>query len=131
MPEFLTNNCHTLIITNENLNKKFNFNFTNTVLAVTVDDVIYVNDNKYKSDVILHELFHVYDYKNNWISINNKDFLEVYELEKEIINVSPGNNKTAQEFFATIGTDYFLNEEDLKEFAPASFDFIDKLLAIK
>lgn len=129
MPEFLLENCNAIVITSEDLNEKFNFNFSNVVRAVTVDDIIYINDSKFKSDVVIHELFHVYDYKNNWISIENKDFLNVYENECDIVKVSPGNNENAQEFFATIGAEYITNSEDLKEYAPLSFEFMSNLLA--
>jgi hypothetical protein len=128
MPEFLSNNCSTIVITNEDLNKKFNFNFNNKVLAVTIDDTIYINDEKFKSNVIIHELFHVYDYKNNWISLS-EEFSSIYDLEKDIIKVSPGNNQNKQEFFATIGTEYFTNQNDLKQLAPQSNEFLNKLLA--
>lgn len=128
LPDYLLKNCNSIIFTSENLNDKFNLELKNTILAVTVDDIIYVNDSKFKSGVIIHELFHVYDFTNDWISMNNSEFINIYDNEKEIISVSPGNNQNAQEFFATIGAEYFTNPEDLSKNAPQSYNFIKTIL---
>lgn len=128
MPEYLLKNCNTIVFTSENLNDKFKLGFSKNVLAVTVEDVIYINDSKYKSNVVIHELFHVYDYKNNWISLNDEEFNKIYETESEIISVSPGNNQNKQEFFATIGEEYFCNQEDLLKNSKPSYQYINNIL---
>lgn len=128
MPKDLLKNCNTIVFTSENLNNKFKLGFSKNVLAVTVEDVIYINDSKYKSNVVIHELFHVYDYKNNWISLNDEKFNKIYETESEIISVSPGNNQNKQEFFATIGEEYFCNQEDLLKNSKPSYQYINNIL---
>lgn len=128
MPSFLLENCNTIIFTNENLNEKFNLGFSKNVLAVTVEDIIYINDSKYKSNVVIHELFHVYDYKNNWKSLNDNTFDIIYNNEKNNILVSPGNNQNKQELFATIGEEFYCNSESLLQNAPEAYEYMKNIM---
>lgn len=126
-PSELTENCKKIIFTDENLSDKFNLSsIDNAVLAVTLDDIIYINTNKYDKYVITHELFHVYDFANGWVSKTDA-FTKIYNDEKDIIKVSPGNNENAQEFIASAAEEYFYNPDDLKLNAPETFNFIDSL----
>ena len=62
------------------------------------------------------------------ISLNDEKFNKIYETESEIISVSPGNNQNKQEFFATIGEEYFCNQEDLLKNSKPSYQYINNIL---
>lgn len=127
-PEYLINNCNNIIFTSDNLSERFNLkNISNKVLAITLDDSIYINTDKYEKYVITHELFHVFDYKNNWVT-KTDDFLTIYNEEKDIIKVSPGNNENAQEFFASAGEEFIFNPDDLKCNAPKTYNYINNIV---
>ena len=72
---------------------------------------------------MIHELFHAYDYHNDWISTSD-EFMKIYEAEKEFIKVSDGNTQNVYEFWASAGEMYYFNEEELKEIAPLTYNFM-------
>ena len=113
IPEVLKNNCESIYFTNENLNKKFNLEISTTIVAISYGNDIYVNTTYYGKNVITHEMFHVYDYSNGWISKEEK-FQKIYEKYKLSIKMSPGNNENEYEFFATCGEEFLSNSENNK-----------------
>ena len=127
MPEILTDNCNKIIFTNKNLNEKFNLGFKDcTVFAISFGKDIYVDTNYYNKNVIIHELCHVYDYSNNWISEKN-DFTELYESESSKISVTEGNVQNEYEFFASSGEMYFNNPEKLKSTSYPTYMYFKNL----
>lgn len=116
--EDLVKNCDNIYFTNENLTEKFNLDIKTKVVAISYGKDIYVNTDYYADDVLSHELFHVYDFSNNWIS-ESSSFLDLYNKYKNDYKVSPGNNENEYEFFATCG-EYYLShsimEQDLYNF---------------
>lgn len=114
IPKDLIKNCDNIYFTNENLNKKFNLNINTKVVAISYGKDIYVSTEYYSNDVLIHEMYHVYDYSNNWIS-KTEEFLKLYDEYKNDFEVSPGNKENAYEFFATYGENFTLRNEELEE----------------
>lgn len=114
IPKDLIKNCNNIFFTSEDLNKKFDLGFNSKVVAISYGKDIYINTDYYRNNVLIHEMYHVYDYSNDWIS-KTDEFLEIYERNKEVFEVSPGNNTDSYEFFATCGENFFLNSNLLKE----------------
>lgn len=110
----LTKNCKNIYFSNENLNEKFDLNISTKIVAISYGSDIYVTTDYYSDDVLTHEMFHVYDYCNNWISSTNK-FEKLYESYKDSISVSPGNQENIYEFFASYGEKFILNNDDLEK----------------
>ena len=116
--EDLVKNCDNIYFTNENLTEKFNLDIKTKVVAISYGKDIYVNTDYYADDVLSHELFHVYDFSNNWIS-ESSSFLDLYNKYKNDYKVSPGNKENEYEFFATCGEYYLshsITEQDLYNF---------------
>lgn len=118
IPKNLLNNCDNIYFTDEDLTEKFNLTIKTKVVAISYGNDIFVNTDYYSEDILIHEMYHIYDYSNNWIS-ETEDFLLLYEKYKDVYKVSPGNNENAYEFFATCG-EYFtlknLPQQDLYNF---------------
>ena len=123
LPESMTQYATSITITTENLSEKFNLNLNANILAITYGTDIYINDSEYNENVLIHELFHAYDYHNDWISTSD-EFMKIYEAEKEFIKVSDGNTQNVYEFWASAGEMYYFNEEELKEIAPLTYNFM-------
>lgn len=104
------------------MSEKFELDLDAKILAITYGKDIYVNDEKYNENVLIHELFHAYDYSNNWIS-NQKEFFEIYQIEKDFVKVTDGNIQNVYEFFASAGEMYYLNPNNLKKEAPLTYKF--------
>lgn len=123
----LKDEIKSITITDENLSDKFNINLDGSILAITYGNDIYINAKQYNENVIVHEAFHAFDYNNNWLS-DSSEFNIIYEKEKDLISVSPGNAQNAAEFFASCGEIYYSNPEMLKTIAPLTFNFFEKYL---
>jgi hypothetical protein len=114
IPSGLIKNCDNIYFTNENLNKKFELDDIITkIVALSYGKDIYVNTEYFSEDVLIHEMYHVYDYSNNWIS-DSDEFVKLYEEYKDDFEVSPGNVENSYEFFATYGENFSL-KDDLEE----------------
>lgn len=120
----LTRNCENIYFTNENLNEKFELDISTKIVAISYGKDIYVNTNYYSDDVLIHEMFHVYDYCNDWISSTNS-FKKLYDDYKDVITVSPGNNENSHEFFAAYGEQFTLNKNNLEK--NSLYDFFSNL----
>lgn len=129
LPEFLKSNATSLNITGENLSDKFDLNLNANILAISYGTDIYVNDTKFNKNVLIHELFHVFDYSNNWIS-NSDEFMEIYDKEKNLVSVTDGNVQNVYEFFASSGELFYFEPEVLKEKAPLTYNFFVKNINI-
>lgn len=129
LPESLKSNATSLNITGENLSDKFNLNLNANILAISYGTDIYVNDTKFNKNVLIHELFHVFDYSNNWIS-NSDEFMEIYDKEKNLVSVTDGNAQNVYEFFASSGELFYFEPEVLKEKAPLTYNFFVKNINI-
>lgn len=110
IPKGLLENCNNIYFSSENLNDKFDLNIKTKIVAISYGKDIYIDTNYYKDDVLIHEMYHVFDYSNNWIS-ETEEFLILYEKYKDDFKVSPGNNENSYEFFATYGENFTLNKE--------------------
>lgn len=122
LPESIKKYANSVTITHEDLSEKFELDLDAKILAITYGKDIYVNDEKYNENVLIHELFHAYDYSNNWIS-NQKEFFEIYQIEKDFVKVTDGNIQNVYEFFASAGEMYYLNPNNLKKEAPLTYKF--------
>lgn len=122
LPENMKEYANSVTITHENLSEKFELGLDAKILATTYGNDIYVNDEKYNDHVLIHELFHAYDYSNNWIS-NQKEFFEIYQVEKDFIKVTDGNVQNVYEFFASAGEMYYFAPNELKNTAPLTYEF--------
>lgn len=129
LPESLKSNATSLNITGENLSDKFDLNLNANILAISYGTDIYVNDTKFNKNVLIHELFHVFDYSNNWIS-NSDEFMEIYDKEKNLVSVTDGNAQNVYEFFASSGELFYFEPEVLKEKAPLTYNFFVKNINI-
>lgn len=129
LPESLKSNATSLNITGENLSDKFELNLNANILAISYGTDIYVNDTKFNKNVLIHELFHVFDYSNNWIS-NSDEFMEIYDKEKNLVSVTDGNAQNVYEFFASSGELFYFEPEVLKEKAPLTYNFFVKNINI-
>lgn len=129
LPESLKSNATSLNITGENLSDKFDLNLNANILAISYGTDIYVNDTKFNKNVLIHELFHVFDYSNNWIS-NSDEFMEIYDKEKNLVSVTDGNVQNVYEFFASSGELFYFEPEVLKEKAPLTYNFFVKNINI-
>lgn len=129
LPESLKSNATSLNITGENLSDKFDLNLNANILAISYGTDIYVNDAKFNKNVLIHELFHVFDYSNNWIS-NSDEFMEIYDKEKNLVSVTDGNAQNVYEFFASSGELFYFEPEVLKEKAPLTYNFFVKNINI-
>lgn len=113
IPNTLTKNCKNIYFTNENLTEKFKLDIKTKIVAISYGQDMYVNTSYYGEDVLIHEMYHIYDYSNNWIS-ETKEFKELYEKYKKDIEISPGNVDNEYEFFATCGEKFSLNNSEIK-----------------
>ena len=105
VPKSLIQYCNNIYFTNENLNEKFNLDIKTKVVAISYGNDIYIDTKYYGNDVVTHEMFHVFDYGNNWIS-DSEEFITLYEKYKDVLQISPGNDDNNYEFFATCGEKY-------------------------
>lgn len=126
IPNDLRKYCEEIVFTNEDLGQKFELDITNPILALSYGDTIYINTEKYEENVLIHEMYHVYDYKHKWIS-EQEEFINLYEDYKENISVSPGNVNNCYEFFASCGEMYFLNPDEIMEVAPSIYEYFESL----
>ncbi len=111
-------------ITTEDLGKKFDMKLDANILAITYGTDIYINGNRYKEIVMIHESFHAYDYDNNWIT-ESDDFQKIYKAEKDSIQVSPGNTQNVYEFWASAGEKFYTDPELLESLAPQTYNFMN------
>lgn len=125
LPDFMKQYATSVTITNENLSEKFDLNLNANILAITYGTDIYISDEKFNENVLIHELFHAYDYSHNWISTSN-EFSKIYEQEKNLIQVSDGNVQNIYEFWASAGEMYYFSPKKLQEVAPLTYDFMVK-----
>lgn len=112
IPYTLLKNCKNIYFTNENLTEKFDLNIKTKIVAISYGNDIYINTSYHGEDVLIHEMYHVFDYCNNWIS-ETKEFKELYKKYNKEIEVSPGNINNEYEFFATCGEIFSLNKEKI------------------
>lgn len=124
LPKGLIENCDNIFFTNENLNEKFDLGIKTKVVATSSGRDIYISTEYYDISVLVHELFHVYDYANDWISETN-EFRALYEEYKDEHEVSPGNFQTRYEFFASYGERFYLEKSALND--DTLFAFFDNL----
>lgn len=115
-PTFFLEYCKNIYFTHENLTSKFQMPLKNKIMAISVGNDIYISTNWYSEETLMHELCHVYDYSNGWIS-EGELFAPLYEKYKDIIPVSPGNEQNEKEFFATCGGMFFTGKELPEEIA--------------
>lgn len=125
LPNNLTDNCENIYFTNENLNEKFELDEIKTkIVAISFGRDIYISTEYHGIEVLVHELYHVYDYANGWIS-ETDEFNNLYEEYKDEYEVSPGNIQNAYEFFASYGENFYLNKEKLSD--DTLFAYFDNL----
>lgn len=115
-PPELLKYCEKIIFTHENLTEKFHMPLKNKIVAISVGKDIYVCTDFYSEDTIVHELCHIYDYSNGWVS-DSELFAQLYVKYKEEIPVSAGNIEDEREFFASCGEKYFTGKELPEEIA--------------
>lgn len=128
MPAYLCVNVKEIIITNEDINERLGLGLKTEVLAVTVGDRIYINNRTYQDNVIIHELFHVYDVAHGMFTEDDTLIADLYEKEGNTVGVSPGNKQNRQEYFATAGEKYFTSNEMLKTDAPETHAYFRQLI---
>jgi len=114
LPEELKENCERIFFTNENLNEKFDTGIETKIVAISLGKDIYISTDYYEIGVLVHELYHVYDYANGWIS-DTDEFKELYEEYKNKYEVSPGNAQNCYEFFASYGENFYLRKDYLDD----------------
>lgn len=124
LPKKLTDNCENIYFTDENLNEKFSLEIETQIVALSFGRDIYISTDYHGTEVLVHELYHVYDYANDWIS-DTDEFKELYELYKDEHEVSPGNVQNCYEFFASYGENFYLRNETLND--DTLFAFFDNL----
>lgn len=129
MPSWLCVNVGEIIITDEDINETLNLGMETNVLAVTIRDRIYINNSTYSDNVIIHELFHVYDVAHDMFTAKYGTIADLYEKEGHAVGVSPGNKKNIQEYFATAGEKYFMSNEMLKETSPETYEYFRELVS--
>lgn len=116
IPESLLKNCDKIIFTNENLNQKFSDyveDIDKKIVAISYGKDIYIYTGYFEKDVLIHEMYHVFDYANDWIS-NTQEFTQLYEMYGNDYEVSPGNVENQYEFFATYGEKFTLQNDTLE-----------------
>lgn len=127
--ELLKSNCDNIFFTDENLNKKFNLNFDNCIVyAISFGKNIYIDTNYYNKNVVVHEMCHVYDYSNGWLS-DSDDFQNLYKSENSNVSVSEGNKQNAYEFFASSGEMFFNNPEKLKNLSYLTYSYFNEIFS--
>lgn len=113
IPDELLENCSRIYFADEDLNDKFDLGFATVVAAVSIEDEIYVDTSYFEYGVLVHEMYHVFDYANGWIT-EKEDFKRIYNIYKDIVEVSPGNRENVYEFFASYGEMFTLEREALE-----------------
>lgn len=114
IPDVLLDNCSKIYFTDEDLNDKFDLGLSAVVAAVSIEDEIYVDTSYFEYGVMVHEMYHVFDYANGWIT-EREDFKRIYNIYKDSVEVSPGNRDDVYEFFASYGEMFTLEREGLDE----------------
>lgn len=121
LPDYLRVNVESVIITNEKLNGKFGFSQDAKILAASYGSDIFINDSKFNPHVLIHELYHVYDYNHAWVS-TRYEFQNMYK--KYCQNQT---NINIYEFFARTGEKYYFNPESLQDEAPELYNYFSSL----
>lgn len=124
LPTGMIENCNKIFFTNEDLNKKFNCGLNAKVTAISYGRDIYISTEYFGKEVLVHEMYHVYDYANKWIS-DTEEFKKLYEEYGTEYGVSPGNKENCYEFFATYGELFYLQNDDLEK--TPLFAFFDEM----
>lgn len=114
LPDRLTENCENIYFTDENLTKKFGLEdeIQSEIVAISSGRDIYISTKYHGKEVLVHELWHVFDYANDWIS-DTDEFVNLYEMYKDEYEVSPGNVQNRYEFFASYGETFYLRKDTL------------------
>lgn len=127
-PDVLVECCDVMYFTGDDLNVPSVGGSFGKALGLTQDGTIYISTSSFNIDVIYHELFHAYDNKHDKIS-ESFEFLRIVDKERDKVFVElHDEDMYAAEFFAAAGAQYLLEPEILKNAAPETYDFIDKLI---
>lgn len=127
-PDALVETCSVMYFIGEDLDIPASGGNGGKALGLTQDSTIYISTASFNIDVILHELFHAYDNANNKIS-SSPEFLSIVDKEGSKVFVELfDESQFSAEFFAAAGAQYLLEPKILKDAAPETYRFIDKLI---
>lgn len=127
----LLENNWTIIITDEDLSKKYDFNFEVSGVTDYKIKTIYIKTNEVER-ALLHEVGHVLDFENGQLS-KTEEFKQIFkEEQKMFIDCTAVNDKheilNEQEYFASVYQNIILNYDDTSKNVPKTVKFIKEHL---
>ena len=127
-PEKLVECCDTMYFTEDDLPIPDGGTRYSTALGLTQNRTVYISTYTYYPEVVIHELFHAYDYSNGLPSENSYDFKEALKSEKGKLRILTGVAGSYEaEYFATAGALYVLSPDVLMKAAPKTYKYFDSL----
>lgn len=126
-PEELTECCDRLYFTGSDLEIPANDAGVDSALGLTQGRTIYISTEWFGMEVMFHELFHAYDNVNGELSAK-EEFRDIYWSERGKIYVAAEYEEMyPSEFFAQGGAFYLLARDKLKEEAPLTYAYFNRL----
>ena len=132
IPENIRNNLETnswrIVVTTNNFGK--NYGYSGNILALTVygEKTIYISVKD--SSSIIHEVGHFLDYSLGRVS-SFPEFVDIFTEESGNLTLfhktHKDNYSTALEYFAESFQEYILHPNDLQNFCPKTYEYIDNL----
>lgn len=118
-----------VVVTSKDIEDTYGSGVENTIgLTLYYQEKIYVLADSYAvQSCMLHEIGHVVDFMNDFISYG-EEWSIIYDKEAKNSGYEPYFYKSASEYFAQAFQEYFLNGEALKVQGPNTYQFLKKII---